>query len=102
MWQLLLAQGRSGAANRLSGTGGKRRGSMRTDAVSTDAIEQEALVTILSDSLAANPTRALAAIMFSDIAAYTAIMGRDEQKPSARLRSSASSCARWWRVSTAE
>jgi adenylate cyclase len=37
-------------------------------------------VTIPSDTLAANPTRELAAIMFSDIAGYTAIMGRDEQK----------------------
>jgi class 3 adenylate cyclase len=31
--------------------------------------------------------------MFSDIAGYTAMMGRDEQKPYARLRSIASSCA---------
>jgi len=39
-------------------------------------------VTIPSDTftLAANRTRELAAIMFSDIAGYTAIMGRDEQK----------------------
>jgi len=37
-------------------------------------------VTISSDILAANPTRELAAIMFSDIAGYTAMMGRDEQK----------------------
>src|SRR5258705_12448004 len=27
-----------------------------------------------------NPTRELAAIMFSDVVGYTAIMGRDEQK----------------------
>ncbi len=33
---------------------------------------------IPSDTLAANPTRELAAIMFSDIVGYTAIMGRDE------------------------
>jgi len=32
-----------------------------------------------SDTLAANSTRELAAIMFSDIVGYTAIMGRDEQ-----------------------
>ena len=31
-------------------------------------------------SESANPTRELAAIMFSDIAGYTAIMGRDERK----------------------
>src|SRR5262249_55928756 len=30
------------------------------------------------DTPASNPTRALAAIMFSDVAGYTAIMGRDE------------------------
>ena len=30
------------------------------------------------DTAASNPTRELAAIMFSDIAGYTAIMGRDE------------------------
>jgi class 3 adenylate cyclase len=35
-------------------------------------------VTIPSDTLATNPTRELAAIMFSDIVGYTAIMGRDE------------------------
>jgi len=33
---------------------------------------------ILTDTLTANPTRELAAIMFSDIVGYTAIMGRDE------------------------
>ena len=33
-----------------------------------------------SSSESANPTRELAAIMFSDIAGYTAIMGRDEQE----------------------
>lgn len=37
-------------------------------------------MTIPSDTLAANPTRELAAIMFSDIVGYTAIMGRDEQR----------------------
>ena len=36
-------------------------------------------MTSSSDILAANPTRELAAIMFSDIVGYTAIMGRDEQ-----------------------
>lgn len=33
-----------------------------------------------SDAPATSATRELAAIMFSDIAGYTAIMGRDEQK----------------------
>jgi adenylate cyclase len=33
-----------------------------------------------SDTPSANPTRELAAIMFSDIVGYTAIMGRDEQE----------------------
>src|SRR5580692_3532824 len=33
-----------------------------------------------ADTTAGNPTRELAAIMFSDIVGYTAIMGRDEQK----------------------
>src|SRR5712691_2954361 len=33
-----------------------------------------------SGTPSANPTRELAAIMFSDIAGYTAIMGRDERK----------------------
>jgi len=37
-------------------------------------------VTMPSDTLAVNPTRELAAIMFSDIAGYTLIMGRDEQE----------------------
>jgi adenylate cyclase len=37
-------------------------------------------VTIPSDTLATNPTRELAAIMFSDVVGYTAIMGRDEQE----------------------
>jgi len=37
-------------------------------------------VTSSSDTLAANPTRELAAIMFSDIVGYTAIMGRDERE----------------------
>jgi len=37
-------------------------------------------VTSSSDTLTANPTRELAAIMFSDIVGYTAIMGRDEQE----------------------
>jgi len=32
------------------------------------------------DTAASNPTRELAAIMFSDVAGYTAIMGRDEQE----------------------
>lgn len=36
-------------------------------------------MTTPSDTVAANPTRELAAIMFSDIVGYTAIMGRDEQ-----------------------
>ena len=35
-------------------------------------------MTSSSDTFAANPTRELAAIMFSDIVGYTAIMGRDE------------------------
>src|ERR1700688_1330197 len=34
----------------------------------------------MSGTPTTNPTRELAAIMFSDIAGYTAIMGRDEQK----------------------
>jgi TolB-like protein/class 3 adenylate cyclase len=34
----------------------------------------------MSDAPTTNPTRELAAIMFSDIAGYTAIMGRDERK----------------------
>ena len=33
-----------------------------------------------SDTSASNPTRELAAIMFSDVVGYTAIMGRDEQQ----------------------
>ena len=37
-------------------------------------------MTSSSDTLAANPTRELAAIMFSDIVGYTAIMGRDERE----------------------
>jgi len=37
-------------------------------------------VTSSSDTLTANPTRELAAIMFSDIVGYTAIMGRDERE----------------------
>ena len=45
-----------------------------------DAIEGEASVTSSSDTLAPNPTRELAAIMFSDIVGYTAIMGRDERE----------------------
>ena len=45
-----------------------------------DAIEGETSVTSSSDTLAANPTRELAAIMFSDIVGYTAIMGRDERE----------------------
>ncbi len=32
------------------------------------------------DTAASNPTRELAAIMFSDVVGYTAIMGRDAQK----------------------
>ncbi len=36
-------------------------------------------MTSSSDTLAANPTRELAAIMFSDIAGYTAIMGREQE-----------------------
>jgi adenylate cyclase len=35
---------------------------------------------VTSDTFAANPTRELAAIMFSDIVGYTAIMGRDEHE----------------------
>jgi adenylate cyclase len=35
---------------------------------------------VTSDTFAANPTRELAAIMFSDIVGYTAIMGRDERE----------------------
>jgi adenylate cyclase len=38
------------------------------------------LVTNSPDTLAANPTRELAAIMFSDVVGYTAIMGRDERE----------------------
>jgi len=34
----------------------------------------------MSDTPTTNPTRELAAIMFSDIAGYTATMGRDERK----------------------
>lgn len=37
-------------------------------------------MTSSSDTLTANPTRELAAIMFSDIVGYTAIMGRDERE----------------------
>jgi class 3 adenylate cyclase len=37
-------------------------------------------VTSSSDTLTANPTRELAAIMFSDIVGYTALMGRDERE----------------------
>ena len=37
-------------------------------------------MTSSSDTLAPNPTRELAAIMFSDIVGYTAIMGRDERE----------------------
>src|SRR5271170_6376701 len=44
-----------------------------------DAIEEGASVTSSSDTLAADSTRELAAIMFSDIVGYTALMGRDEQ-----------------------
>jgi class 3 adenylate cyclase len=33
-----------------------------------------------SDTSASNPTRELAAVMFSDVGGYTAIMGRDEQQ----------------------
>ena len=32
------------------------------------------------DTTASNPTRELAAIMFSDVVGYTAIMGRDENE----------------------
>ena len=35
---------------------------------------------ISSDTTASNPTRELAAIMFSDVVGYTAIMGRDGQE----------------------
>ena len=38
-------------------------------------------MTSSSDTLAANPTRELAAIMFSDIVGHTAIMGRDDDVP---------------------
>jgi adenylate cyclase len=44
------------------------------------AIEGEASVTTPSDTSAANPTRELAAIMFSDVVGYTAIMGRNERE----------------------
>ena len=37
-------------------------------------------MTSSSDILTANPTRELAAIMFSDIVGYTALMGRDERE----------------------
>jgi adenylate cyclase len=37
-------------------------------------------VTSSSDILTANPTRELAAIMFSDVVGYTALMGRDEHE----------------------
>ena len=37
-------------------------------------------MTSSSDTLAPNPTRELAAIMFSDIVGYTALMGRDERE----------------------
>ena len=37
-------------------------------------------MTSSSDTLTANPTRELAAIMFSDIVGYTALMGRDERE----------------------
>ncbi len=37
-------------------------------------------MTIPIDTLATNPTRELAAIMFSDVVGYTAIMGRDENE----------------------
>jgi len=37
-------------------------------------------VTVPSDTSAANPTRELAAIMFSDVVGYTAIMGRNEHE----------------------
>jgi len=37
-------------------------------------------VTSSSDTFAPNPTRELAAIMFSDIVGYTALMGRDERE----------------------
>src|SRR5277367_4399629 len=42
--------------------------------------EGEASVTSSSDTFAPNPTRELAAIMFSDIVGYTALMGRDERE----------------------
>jgi len=45
-----------------------------------DAIEGEGSVTSSSDTLTPNPTRELAAIMFSDIVGYTALMGRDERE----------------------
>ena len=45
-----------------------------------DAMEGEGSVTSSSDTLTANPTRELAAIMFSDVVGYTAIMGRDERE----------------------
>src|SRR5271163_4882271 len=43
-------------------------------------VEGEASVTSSSDTFAPNPTRELAAIMFSDIVGYTALMGRDERE----------------------
>ena len=58
-------------------------------------------MTIPSDTLAANSTRELAAIMFSDIVGYTAIKGRDEQMAMRALASIASCCAASCQVSTA-
>jgi adenylate cyclase len=41
-------------------------------------LEERALLATPPDTAARNPTRQLAAIMFSDVVGYTAIMGRDE------------------------
>lgn len=40
----------------------------------------------MADSTETPPTRELAAIMFSDVVGYTAIMGRDEDNCSANSR----------------
>jgi adenylate cyclase len=60
---------------------GARRSSIRgVSSFWPDAFEGEASVTSSSDTFAPNPTRELAAIMFSDIVGYTALMGRDERE----------------------
>jgi adenylate cyclase len=56
-------------------------GKIRCNRIGTARLEgHETPVTTSSDTPASNPTRELAAIMFSDVVGYTAIMGRDEQK----------------------